>query len=42
VVFVRFLQSVGKEGRRKFEKFLRDVGELDDDDPAGCTDLFPG
>jgi poly(3-hydroxybutyrate) depolymerase len=24
--------KVGKEGRRKFEKFLREVGELDDED----------
>jgi hypothetical protein len=23
---------VGKEGRRKFEKFLREVGELNDED----------
>ena len=23
---------VGKTGRRKFEKFLREVGELDDED----------
>ena len=24
--------KVGKEGRRKFEKFLREVGELDEDE----------
>ena len=24
--------KVGKDGRRKFEKFLREVGELDDED----------
>ena len=24
--------KVGKEGRRKFEKFLREVGKLDDED----------
>ena len=26
--------KVGKDGRRKFEKFLREVGELDDEDDA--------
>ena len=26
--------KVGKDGRRKFEKFLREVGDLDDEDDA--------
>ena len=26
--------KVGKHGRRKFEKFLREVGDLDDEDDA--------
>ena len=30
--------KVGKDGRRKFEKFLREVGELDEDD-AGDVEI---
>jgi hypothetical protein len=33
---------VGKEGRRKFEKFLRDVGELDaEDEDEDVIDVTP-
>ena len=29
--------KVGKDGRRKFEKFLRSMGELDDEDDAASS-----
>jgi hypothetical protein len=29
--------KVGKDGRRKFEKFLREVGELDDEDVGAMS-----